>query len=177
VTDTFDLQPTLEGERVIIRPVAASDWESMYAAASDPQMWEEHPASDRYIEAAFRQFFDDALDCGSAFAFVERDSGRIIGSSRYFGFDPVRSEIEIGWTFLSREFWGGSINAEIKQLMLGHAFRFVDTVVFWVGDENIRSRRAMEKIGGVLRAGIHKRDVSGDHPYVIYEIRKDAPSP
>lgn len=145
----------------------------MYAAACDPKIWEQHPASDRYMEAVFRQYFDDALGCGSAFAFVERNSGKIIGSSRYFGFDPVRSEIEIGWTFLSREFWGGSINSEIKQLMLEHAFRFVDTVVFWVGEENIRSRRAMEKIGGVLREGVCRRDSSRDYHDVVYEIRKD----
>ncbi|MGB5249420.1 MAG: GNAT family N-acetyltransferase, partial [Gammaproteobacteria bacterium] len=81
-------------------------------------------------------------------------------------------EVEIGWTFLSRDYWGGSYNAEIKQLMLEHAFSFVDTVVFWVGETNFRSRRAVEKIGGVLRDGSHCRIESGDKRSVIYEIRK-----
>ena len=166
----FDLQPTLTGERVIVRPIDASDWEGMFAAASDPKIWEQHPATDRYKESVFRDYFDGALQSGSAFSFVDRDSGEIIGSSRYFGLDPEASEIEIGWTFLARACWGGSYNLEIKQLMLDHAFQYVETVVFWVGADNTRSRRAMEKIGGVLRDGIFTRDFSGDDPYVVYEI-------
>jgi len=144
----------------------------MFAAAADPEIWELHPAPDRYTEAVFRTYFDDAIACGSAFAFVDRDSGDVIGSSRYNGFDPVASEIEIGWTFLARKYWGGTYNAEIKQLMLEHAFRYVDTIVFWVGETNLRSRRAMEKIGGVLRDGIYTRDISGADSNVIYEVRK-----
>ena len=168
----FDYQPTLQGARIIVRPVATSDWGSMFAAAADPEIWELHPAPDRYTEAVFRTYFDDAIACGSAFAFVDRDSGDVIGSSRYNGFDPVASEIEIGWTFLARKYWGGTYNAEIKQLMLEHAFRYVDTIVFWVGETNLRSRRAMEKIGGVLRDGIYTRDISGADSNVIYEVRK-----
>jgi len=173
VTVEFDVQPTLVGARVTVRPIATSDWTSMFAAAADPKIWEQHPASDRYTEQVFRQYFDDAIECSSAFAFVDRQSGKVIGSSRYHGHDPVAREIEIGWTFLSRDYWGGSYNSEIKNLMLRHAFLFVDTVVFWVGETNYRSRRAMEKIGGVLRDGIHYKDISGDSPHVVYEVRKD----
>jgi len=169
----FEFQPTLEGVRVVIRPVATSDWDSMFAAAADPAIWQQHPAPERYTEKVFRAYFDDAIACGSAFAFVDRQSGQVIGSSRYHGFDPVASEIEIGWTFLARNYWGGSYNAEIKKLMLELAFRFVDAVVFWVGETNMRSRRAMEKIGGVLREGMHSRDIGGGAPNVIYEIGKE----
>ena len=109
----------------------------------------------RYTEPVFRAFFDGALGSRSAFAFVDRESGKIIGSSRYHGYDPQLSEIEIGWTFLARAYWGGSYNAEVKKLMLDHAFTFVDTVVFWVGETNWRSQRAMEKIGGVRREGLY----------------------
>ena len=144
----------------------------MFAAAADPQIWVQHPASDRYTERVFRQYFDDAIACGSAFTFVDRQGGNVIGSSRYHGLDPVAREIEIGWTFLSRDYWGGSYNAEIKRLMLDHAFLYVDTVVFWIGETNMRSRRATEKIGGVLRSGLHYKDASGDIPHVIYEVRK-----
>ena len=167
-----DLQPTLIGERVIVRPVEAADWEGMFAAAADPEIWVLHPESNRYEEAVFRRYFEGALDSGSAFAFVDQASGEIIGSSRYYGHDEEASEIEIGWTFLARDYWGGSYNAEIKQLMLEHAFTFVDTVVFWIGETNIRSQRATEKIGGVRRDGIFYRDAAGDDPHVIYEIRK-----
>jgi RimJ/RimL family protein N-acetyltransferase len=167
----FDFRPTLEGARVTVRPVVPDDWAAMFAAAADPGIWELHPATDRYTEPVFREFFDAAIACGSAFAFVDRESGKIFGSSRYHGFDPVAGEVEIGWTFLSRDHWGGSYNLEIKQLMLDHAFGSVDTVVFWVGESNLRSRRAMEKVGGVLRDGARVREVSGDVPHVIYEIK------
>jgi RimJ/RimL family protein N-acetyltransferase len=170
MTSKFDFQPVLKGARVTVRPISSTDWDGMFAAAADPEIWEQHPASDRYTETAFRQYFNDAVDSGSAFAFVDQASDRIIGSSRYHGHDPVKSEVEIGWTFLARDYWGGSHNAEIKQLMLEHAFQYVDTVVFWVGEENLRSRKAMEKIGGELRDGIHFKDMSGDSPYVVYEI-------
>jgi len=127
--------------------------------------------SDRYKEPVFREYFDGAIASGSAFAFVENSTSKIIGSCRFHGFDADMSEIEIGWTFLGRDYWGGTFNREIKQLMLEHAFRFVKTVVFWVGEDNWRSRRAMEKVGGSLREGIQYRELSGDDPYVVYEMR------
>ena len=168
-----NLQPTLEGPRVTVRPIQQSDWEGLFAAASDPLVWEQHPATERYREQEFRLFFDDAIRCGSAFTFVDRESGKLIGSSRYNEYDVERSEIEIGWTFLGRDYWGGSYNREIKKLMLEHAYTFVDTVLFWVGDENMRSQKAVEKIGGVKREGLFSRkhgDV--DFPYVVFELRK-----
>lgn len=158
---------------MIVRPIATTDWAAMFAAAADPKIWEQHPDHDRYTERAFRLFFDDAVRSGMAFTIIDRQSGKIIGSSRYHGHDPLAREIEIGWTFLSRDYWGGSYNFEIKRLMVDHAFTFVDTVVFWVDESNLRSRRAMEKIGGVLRDGIQFKEGGGDRPYVIYEIRKD----
>lgn len=174
MNDAVNLQPTLVGERVIVRPVESTDWEGMFAAAADPKIWEVHPESDRYKEDVFRKYFDAALANGSAFSFVDKQSNTVIGSCRFYGYDPAASEIEIGWTFLSRDYWGGSYNAEIKQLLLQHAFTFVDTVVFWVGETNMRSRRAMEKIGGVLRPGVHYREVAGDAPYVVYEISSES---
>ena len=167
----FDLQPTLIGPRITIRPITREDWQEMFAAASDPEIWTLHPASDRYTEPVFRKFFDGALASGSGFSFVERESGKIIGSSRYHAYNPASSEIEIGWTFLARKYWGGSYNREIKRLMLEHAFTFVDTVVFWVGDTNWRSQAAMEKIGGVRRPGPHSR-APDFAPHVVFEIRK-----
>jgi RimJ/RimL family protein N-acetyltransferase len=175
VTKSPDLQPTLTGEHVIVRPVQVSDWEGMFAAASDPKIWALHPESDRYQEAVFRKYFDGAVASGSAFTFVDKKSGNIIGSSRYWGFNADKSEIEIGWTFLARDYWGGSYNAEIKKLMLDHAFSFVETVVFWIGESNVRSRRATEKIGAVLRGGVQHRGDAEEDPHVVYEISKNSP--
>lgn len=166
-----DLQPTLIGDRTLIRPIAASDWKELFVAASDPLIWAGHPAKDRYKEEVFRGYFDGALKSGSAFVFIDRSSGLIIGSSRYHGFDPKLSEIEIGWTFLVRASWGGQINREIKTLMINHAFRFVDTVIFWIGVTNIRSQTAIERIGARRRQGVVSRPPLND-PHYIYEIRR-----
>ena len=167
-----DFQPTLQGPTIVVRPIAQGDWTELYAAGSDPRIWEVHPVPDRYTEPKFRQFFDDAIRSKMAFTFVDRVSGEIIGSSRYYGYEPQLGEIEIGWTFLARSRWGGASNREVKRLMLDHAFTFVDTVVFWVGEENWRSQGAMTKIGGVKREGLFTRDAQDKTPYVIFEITK-----
>lgn len=168
-----DFQPTLVGPTITIRPVRADDWSELFAAGSDPKIWKVHPVPDRHTEAGFRKFFDGAVASKMGFAFVDRATDRLIGSSRYYGYKPELSEIEIGWTFLVRSHWGGRANREVKRLMLDHAFTFVDTVVFWVGDENWRSQGAMSKIGGIKREGMLTRELSGDRPYFIFEITKD----
>lgn len=160
----FDLQPVLEGERLRLRPLRPEDWDDLYAAASDPLIWEQHPASDRYKEEVFREYFRGALDSRGAFLVFDRKDGRVIGSSRFHGYDEEKSEIEIGWTFLARSHWGGVYNGEMKALMLGHAFRFVKRVIFLVGPLNRRSQRAVEKLGAV-RAG-SRTDGNGRESFV-----------
>jgi len=171
--NNFELQPHLIGDLLEVRPLEPEDWEALFAVGSDPLIWEQHPAFDRYQEQVFREFFQEALTSGGAFAIVDRATGQIVGSSRYFGFDPERKEIEIGWTFLARSHWGGSYNGELKRLMLDHAFNFVDSVIFVVGTTNLRSRKAVEKIGGVLT---DRRRTTTRHgklsESVVYEIRK-----
>ena len=169
-----DFQPTLVGPTITIRPIATSDWPELFAAASDPRIWEVRPTSERYAEGELRKFFDGAVSGKMGFVFVDRASGMLIGSSRYHGYEPDFSEIEIGWTFIVRKHWGGPANREVKRLMLDHAFAFVDTVVFWVGDENWRSQRAMTKIGGVRRVGTFTRALTGDRPCYIFEITRRA---
>src|SRR5215510_6934402 len=92
----FDLQPTLRSEILELRPLRADDFEELYAAASDPLIWEQHP-SDRYKPDVFRKFFDEALESGGALIAIERKSDQVIGSSRFHCYDLERSEIEIGW--------------------------------------------------------------------------------
>jgi RimJ/RimL family protein N-acetyltransferase len=167
-----DFQPTLIGPTVIVRPVSADDWAELFAAGSDPEIWKVHPRSTRYTEPEFRAYFDSAVTSKMAFVFVDRATNRLIGSSRYYGFEPELSEIEIGWTFIVRKYWGGATNREVKRLMLDHAFTFVDTVIFWVGKQNWRSQGAMTKIGGIRREGLFTRVLSGATPHVIFEIEK-----
>ncbi len=169
----FDLQPNLKGELIELRPLRPEDWNDLFAVASDPLIWEQHPESDRYKEEIFKVFFREALECGGAFVIVDTTSQQIIGSTRFYGYDPEKSEIEIGWTFLARKYWGGRYNRELKQLMLDHAFKFVESVVLLVGENNIRSQKATEKIGGI-RDGLVKK-VYGNRPASLsirYVIKK-----
>ena len=161
---SFDYQPVLKGDLVELRPLRRDDHAELYAVAADPLIWAQHPVGNRHEEAVFRGFFEEALASGGALVVIENESRRIIGSSRFHGYDRERSEVEIGWTFLARSYWGGRYNGEMKRLMLEHAFRFVRSVVFLVGPENIRSQRAVEKIGGV-RAG-RRPDAHGRESYV-----------
>jgi len=169
-TMPFHLQPTLQGELLELRPLRPEDFPELFAVASDPLIWEQHPNKDRYKEEVFKVFFHEAMECGGAFLVIDRTDGRVIGSSRYNGYDPNKSEIEIGWTFLGRSYWGGDFNREMKKLLLEHAFQFVDRVIFVVGPGNIRSQRALEKIGAV-RAG-SKPDAYGRDSFV-YQIRAE----
>ena len=117
----FELQPHLKGELLELRPLDTDDWNELFAVASDSLIWEQHPEPDRYTENVFRTYFQGALESGGAFAIIERESQQIIGSTRFYGYDPEKSEIEIGWTFLARKYWGGRYNAEMKKLLLNHA--------------------------------------------------------
>lgn len=149
----FDLQPHLHGELVSLRPLTPNDWSELFAVAADPLIWEQHPANDRHQEPVFKAFFQEALDSGGAFAIIDRSTGGIIGSTRFHAVEGDADAIEIGWTFLARSHWGGRFNHEAKRLMLDHAFRFVERVVFIVGENNIRSQTAVQRIGGVRPPG------------------------
>jgi N-acetyltransferase len=155
----FDGRPRLVGDLVELRPLRETDFSALYAVAGDRLIWEQHPSPDRYEAEVFRSFFFDQLQSGGALVVVDRSTNTVIGMSRFHGFDHVRREVEIGWTFLARSHWGGEYNREIKSLMLGYAFRFVDSVVFLVHPGNVRSQRAVEKLGA-LRAE-ELPDVSG----------------
>ena len=169
----FELQPNLKGELIELRPLKPQDWDDLFAVASDPLIWEQHPESDRYKEDVFKVFFREALESGGAFVIIDRKNQQIIGSTRFYGYAPEKSEIEIGWTFLARKYWGGLYNWELKQLMLAHAFKFVENVVFLVGENNVRSQKATEKIGGIKDGMVEK--VYGNRPpslSVKYAIKK-----
>jgi len=166
---SFDLQPILKGALLELRPLRPDDFHDLYAVASDPLIWEQHPVKDRYKSEIFKEFFRESLESGGALVAIDSKDGRIVGSSRFHGYDQEKSEIEIGWTFLARSHWGGIYNREMKQLMLRHAFRFVNSVVFLVGPRNLRSQKALEKIGAV-RVG-SRPDASGRNSFV-YQVRQ-----
>jgi len=171
----MDRQPVLEGERLLLRPLLEADRADLFGVARDPAIWELHPVSTRWQEEVFRTHFDDLLASDGALAVIDKATDRIVGSSSYRPLESDLQAIEIGWTFLARSHWGGSYNVEMKQLMLRHAHRFVDRVVFRVGENNLRSRRAMEKIGGALTDETEVLETPlGLVPYVYYEITRES---
>jgi RimJ/RimL family protein N-acetyltransferase len=167
---TFELQPTLRGSRVQLRPLRSDDFEALYGVASDPGIWAQHPARDRHRPEVFAGFFREAMASGGALLAHDAEDARVIGSSRYHGFDPAKREIEIGWSFLARSHWGGRYNHEMKQLMLRHAFRFVDRVIFVIGPDNVRSRKAVANIGATY-VGPTKTEAGEER--VLYAINAD----
>ena len=170
------MQPVLSDDLVTLRPMAAADRAPLFAVASDPQIWALHPAHDRWERAVFDPFFEEGLASNGGLTVIDTATGAVIGSSRYDIRVCAAGEVEIGWTYLARAYWGGDYNRAIKQLMLAYAFeRGFETVIFLVGATNLRSCRAMEKVGGVLTDRRQTWDMAGvqvDH--LIYAITRAA---
>lgn len=183
----LDRQPTLEGERLLLRPLRADDWDALFAVAADRELWAGHPAHDRWQEPVFREYFGNAMRNGGALAVIDKHalsgaeeaSGRIIGASQFYDYQPDEDgrgpSVEIGFTFLARSHWGGAYNREMKRLMLAHALESVNYVRFRVGETNLRSRTAMERIGGRL-TDRRQVEVKAGQPStnVYYEIDRQA---
>ena len=164
-------QPYLAGELIELRPATPEDFDALFAVASDPLIWEVHPAHDRWQEPVFRAFFDAGIASGGMLIAIDRASGAVIGSSRYDFDRALAGEVEIGWSFLARSYWGGRYNGEMKALMLAHAFGSVDRVIFVIGKDNIRSRRAIERVGGKLTDRRFSAVMAGrEAEHVIYAI-------
>lgn len=168
------MQPTLWDDRVLLRPMGAQDREGLFAVASDPLIWALHPAHDRWQRDVFDAFFDEGLASNGCLTVIDRATGAMIGSSRYDIRVCQPGEVEIGWTYLARSHWGGDCNRSMKRLMIAHALTIFDTVIFLVGETNLRSRRALEKIGAQLTERRQTWDMAGapiDH--LIYAIGRD----
>ncbi len=173
----LDRQPVLEDEAVRLRPLRPEDWDALFAVASDPLIWEQHPAHDRWQESVFRAFFDDALANKGALIALDAASGAVIGSSRFQGLEEAYGgSVEIGWTFLARSHWGGKYNHEMKRLMLAHALASVAEVRFLVGETNTRSRRALERIGAQLTDQREDRVMADGAviPHLTYAITRES---
>lgn len=169
-----DLQPRLVSEALVIRPTTPADFDALFEAAADPQIWALHPAHDRWQRPVFRKLFDEGLASGGMLTIVDAITDEVIGSSRYDRMRAGPGEIEIGWTFLVRSRWGGRTNTVMKRLMLAHALQLAERVIFVVGEDNVRSRRAMEKIGGVLTDRMVEATMAGRTVrHVVYAIDRD----
>jgi RimJ/RimL family protein N-acetyltransferase len=144
----FDTQPDhLVGDYVTLKPLRVEDFETLYAVASDPLIWEQHPNKERYKRDVFQTYFDGAIESKGAFLVLDSKTGEAIGSTRFYDYDPSKKTILIGYTFLARSHWGRKYNGDMKKLMLDHAFQFVDSIRFHVGVDNRRSQASIERFG------------------------------
>jgi len=171
----FELQPTLENEFVKIRPLREDDFEILYSVASDPLIWEQHPNKNRYKRDVFDTFFKGAMESKGGFLVFDAGTGKPIGSSRYCELNEEKKSVEIGYTFLARDHWGTTYNRALKTLMLDHAFKFVNSAIFHIGAVNIRSQKAIEKLGA-KKIGEAEMEYYGEPPKFnfIYQIEKES---
>ncbi|MFD2583041.1 GNAT family N-acetyltransferase [Pedobacter vanadiisoli] len=169
----FDLQPTPEDDLIKIVPLKETDFEAVFAVASDPLLWEQHPNKDRYQREVFQNFFKGAIESHGAFIVYEKETGEIVGSSRYYDLNEANRSVAIGYTFVGRKFWGKGHNRSLKTLMLNYAFRFVDKVILHIGATNFRSQKAAEKLGAI-KTGEFEVAYYGEpvKPNFIYQIDK-----
>lgn len=142
-------QPTLSNDLLEIRPLSSNDFEQLFTVASDPLIWEQHYA-DRYKKAEFERFFQESIESKGAMVILDKTKNEIIGSSRYEVVENSSRSIEIGWTFIAKEHWGGVVNLQVKTLMINHALAHVDHVLLYIDVANLRSQKAAEKINARL---------------------------
>ena len=143
----FSIQPTLENENIMLVPLEKHDFEELFAVAYDPKVWEQHPNKERYRREIFENFFQGAMESKGAFLIIDKETEEALGSTRFYDFNEENKSILIGYTFYGTQSWGKNINASVKKLMLDYIFEFVDIVIFHVGKDNIRSVKAMTKLG------------------------------
>lgn len=171
----MNIQPNLETENFSLQPLTAADFEVLYAVAADPEIWVQHPNKDRWKKEVFSNFFDGAMQSKGAFKVVEKSSGEILGSTRFYDLNEEEGSIFIGYTFYAFKCWGGGINHAVKKLMLDYAFQFVSRVYFHIGASNVRSQLSISRLGAVK---IAEEEVTyfGELPKLnfVYEINKAA---
>jgi RimJ/RimL family protein N-acetyltransferase len=170
----MNLQPNhLNNNSVLLEPLQVDHFEELYGVASDPLIWEQHPNPNRYQKEVFQTFFEGAITSGGAFIIRNADTGKAVGSSRFYDYSRINDEIKIGYTFFSRDCWGKGINKEVKTLMLNYAFIYVERVIFHVGASNIRSQNAMLQLGAKkIGEEIIAYFGEPDRLNYVYEMRK-----
>ena len=170
----MNLQPNhLNNNSVLLEPLQVDHFEELYGVASDPLLWEQHPNPNRYQKEVFQTFFEGAITSGGAFIIRNADTGKAMGSSRFYDYSRINDEIKIGYTFFSRDCWGKGINKEVKTLMLNYAFIYVERVIFHVGALNIRSQNAMLQLGAKkIGEEIIAYFGESDRLNYVYEMRK-----
>jgi RimJ/RimL family protein N-acetyltransferase len=170
----FDPQTILKNEFIELRPLAANDFDALFAIASDPLLWEQHPAKERSTREGFEKFFYEAMQTQRAFAIINQSNQQLIGTTRFNYSIDLNNAVEIGWTFLSRAYWGGKYNQLVKGLMLEYAFGYFEHVLFYIDKNNFRSQKAVEKLGGKRVTQINDTPITKrTNNTLVYALDKD----
>lgn len=173
MTPNFNLQPDfLEDEITKLIPLQENHFDELYKVASDPLIWEQHPMKDRYKIEIFKSFFEGAMSSKGAFLILDKESNEVMGTTRFYDYDKEKSSVAIGFTFISRKFWGGPYNKSTKKLMIDYAFQHVDSILFHIGTENFRSQKAVSKLGATKIKEMNVSANGTDIPHFEYELKK-----
>jgi N-acetyltransferase len=143
----MNLQPTFQSKNILVRPLLPTDFEDLYQAASDPKVWEQHPNKNRYQREVFMNYFEGAILSKGAFAIIDLEKDKIIGSTRFYDYNEEEKSVLIGYTFIECAYWGKGINPLVKKLLMDYAFQYVEKIYFHIGADNIRSQIAIERLG------------------------------
>ncbi len=171
---SIHLQPILQNNLILLQPLQMIDFEALYKTASDPLIWEQHPNKNRYQREAFQNYFEGAIQSGGALMAIDKQTNEIAGCSRFYDYNEAEQSVFIGYTFLARKFWGKQYNPAMKNLMINHAFQFVNTVLFHIGAENIRSQIAISRVGAIKRREVIVAYYGEpDKHNFEYELRKE----
>lgn len=170
---TLHLQPEfLENDLIRLIPLQEHHFEELYTVASDPLIWEQHPIKDRYTKEVFKPFFDTAITSKSSFLILDKKTNEPVGTTRFYDYKPENSSVAIGYTFIGRKFWGGAYNQSTKKLLIDYAFHKVNSILFHVGEENIRSQKAVLKLGATKINEINFPHNGIDLLHYEYELKK-----
>ncbi len=171
----FEVKPvTLEGNGLRVEPLAQTHAQGLFNRGHYAADWD-YMARACFVDMAdARQWIDEALRTPHQvpFAIVETAKGKVVGSTRYMNIRTDNKSLEIGWTCLGQEWQRTHVNTDVKLLLLGHAFERLGClrVEFKTDERNLRSQRALERIGatreGVLRKHmIVQKDFSRNSVY------------
>lgn len=158
----------LQGTNINLVPLEEKHLEELYTAAADKELWALIPTdcSERDTFYKTYEFAISERTAGNQYPFViiHKETNKIIGSTRLFEIYPADKKLEIGWTWITKDYWGTTINLECKLLLLTYCFETLKTnrVQLKTKDTNFRSRKAIEKIGGIFEGILRKDKIVSD---------------
>ena len=159
---------TLVGTQVLLQPLEVMHIEKLIHLAKDKRIWQ-HYAIDGSDTNKLKSSLETALierEKGKQYPFVIilKNDNKIIGSTRFLDIQAEQKKLEIGWTWLHPDYWGTKVNLECKLLLLTFCFEELKAkrVQLKTDENNIRSRKAIEKIGGLFE-GILRNDMIRDN--------------